>query len=165
MITQKRLLELVEYTGSTGKFKWKTITGKGSYILKKSGTELHGYGKIYKQTFIDGRRYRLHQLAWLYTFGYIPNMIDHIDGDGCNNSIDNLREVESIQNQRNMKRASNNTSGTTGVYWDRARNKWEASIHIRGTKKFLGRFDSKEDAIKCRKEGELKHGFHENHGR
>ena len=164
-MTSSELKEIIEYNALTGKFMWKTIQGKGHYTLKKSNTELVGYGTVYKQVSINGKKYRLHQLAFLYVHGYIPKMIDHINGDGGDNRLSNIRDVASIDNQRNLSKAKNNTSGTTGVYWNKHKQKWDASIQVYGKKINLGRFSTKEQAIDSRKEGEVKYGFHDNHGR
>ncbi|NFI95614.1 AP2 domain-containing protein [Clostridium botulinum] len=51
----------------------------------------------------------------------------------------------------------NNTSGVKGVYLDRRRNKWFASIGFKGKTIFLGYADSQEDANKLRKDGEEKY--------
>ncbi len=45
---------------------------------------------------------------------------------------------------------SNNTSGVTGVKWDKSRNKWIAEIKFRNKRYFLGRYEKKEDAIEAR---------------
>lgn len=50
----------------------------------------------------------------------------------------------------------NNTSGVTGVIWDKSRNKWKAVIEFKKRIYYLGRYDKKEDAIKIRKEAEEK---------
>lgn len=44
-----------------------------------------------------------------------------------------------------------NTSGKTGVYFDKSRQKWCSEIMFKKKKYFLGRYDKKEDAIKVRK--------------
>lgn len=49
---------------------------------------------------------------------------------------------------------SNNTSGATGVMWDKSRNKWVSSITFKKKVYHLGRYENKEDAIKIRKEAE-----------
>ena len=59
-----------------------------------------------------------------------------------------------VISRKNVK--SNNTSGYTGVEWDKSRNKWRASITFKGKIYYLGRYDNKEDAIKVRKEAEEK---------
>ncbi len=49
---------------------------------------------------------------------------------------------------------STNTSGTTGVWFDRNRGKWCAEITFKKKKYFLGRYNKKEDAIVVRKNSE-----------
>lgn len=49
-----------------------------------------------------------------------------------------------------------NTSGVTGVKWDKDRQKWYAEIEFKGKKHYLGRYVNKEDAIAARKEAEEK---------
>lgn len=51
---------------------------------------------------------------------------------------------------------STNTSGTTGVYFDKSRGKWSAEIMFKKKKYHLGRYDKKEDAVKARKEAETR---------
>ncbi len=48
-------------------------------------------------------------------------------------------------------------SGVSGVFWEKDRNKWRVQICFAQHKHFLGYFDSKEDAIKARIEGEKKY--------
>lgn len=55
------------------------------------------------------------------------------------------------------KISSNNTSGITGVSWDRRRRKWTANIGFKGKNIFLGAYEHKESAIKARKEAEEKY--------
>lgn len=49
-----------------------------------------------------------------------------------------------------------NTSGHTGVYFDKRSKKWQAYINYRKKRHYLGSFEEKEDAICTRKEGEAK---------
>lgn len=48
----------------------------------------------------------------------------------------------------------NNTSGYPGVSWDVSRDKWKAQIKVNGKNIHLGRFDTLEEAIDCRKKAE-----------
>ena len=56
--------------------------------------------------------------------------------------------------QLNKKKSANNKSGYKGVCWDKRRERWETYIHFKGRKRFLGYFESKEDAIKARLKAE-----------
>ena len=97
--------------------------------------------------------------------GVNPIQVDHEDGDTLNNKWSNLRNVTSHQNQLNMKRPSNNKSGTIGVSWNTQKQKWDAVIRWKGKHIFLGRFNDINDAIACRKQAEQQYGYHPNHGR
>jgi hypothetical protein len=84
--------------------------------------------------------------------------VDHIkESQRNNNRRNNLRIATPSQNGMNKKMLSNNTSGYTGVYWNKSRNRWTAYISI--NKKFvcLGFYKNKEDAVKARKEAEEKY--------
>lgn len=49
---------------------------------------------------------------------------------------------------------STNTSGATGVWFDKSRGKWCAEIMLKRKKYYLGRYENKVDAIAARKEAE-----------
>ena len=82
--------------------------------------------------------------------------LDRIDpnGDYCK---ENCQWVNKTEQSFNRRKGSNNTSGRTGVYWDRRLEKWYARIAKEGQHFNLGFFDSFEDAVKAREEAELKH--------
>lgn len=84
-------------------------------------------------------------------------MTDHEDRNRLNNRRSNLRAVTSQSNNRNRSMTNRNTSGHVGVTFFSRRNKWQAQIVINKRCKFLGYFDSKEDAIEARLEGEQKY--------
>lgn len=52
------------------------------------------------------------------------------------------------------KRAVNNKSGVKGVFWDKSRQRWRATITLKGKMKWLGTFIHIEDAIEARKKAE-----------
>lgn len=54
----------------------------------------------------------------------------------------------------NSKIRYTNTSGVTGVWYDKTRNKWCAEITFKGKKYNLGRYEEKIDAINIRKSAE-----------
>lgn len=57
----------------------------------------------------------------------------------------------------NSRIRNNNKSGTTGVCWDKKANKWISQISKNRKHFFLGYHINIEDAIKARKEAEIKY--------
>lgn len=55
-------------------------------------------------------------------------IIDHINHKTNDNRKTNLRISTPSKNQMNKKRQSNNTSGVTGVYYDKKYNRWYSVI-------------------------------------
>jgi len=76
----------------------------------------------------------------------VDEHVDHIDGNGLNNTRANLRLATKAQNAANRGKQSNNTSGFKGVYWNKHAGKWSAQIQVNGTSKHLGYYISKEAA-------------------
>lgn len=112
------------------------------------------------------RHYLAHRLAWVIYHGKWPDeQIDHISGDRHDNRITNLRCATALQNSRNRKRPSNNTSGHTGVSWNKKCGAWGAHITHKRRAINLGLFQDIDDALSARKKAESDLGFHSNHGR
>ena len=83
--------------------------------------------------------------------------VDHINGNTLDNRRQNLRICTNSANLRNGRIRTNNISGFTGVGFNKNRNKWEARIKVKYKQINLGRFDSKQMAIKARKKAEQKY--------
>lgn len=141
-ITIEQLRKILQYDADTGLFTWIEPRQPTTKIGDLAGSiENTGYISIR----LGGTSYLAHRLAWFYCFGEWPTAyIDHIDRDKTNNALDNLREASAHENQRNRGINKNNTSGYIGVY--KHRNKWAAEIIIEGVKKYLGTFDTPEQA-------------------
>ena len=73
------------------------------------------------------------------------------------NRKSNLEIKTCSQNSMNVSLRTNNTSGVTGVSWNKKYNQWESYIMIDYKRIYLGRFVDKEDAIRARKDAELKY--------
>lgn len=82
-------------------------------------------------------------------------LVDHKSWDKSDNRKTNLRLATKSQNNINIKRKSNNTSGYTGVTYNKRSNKYIARISKDNKRIFLGSFDSIEEAIKARHEAEI----------
>lgn len=72
--------------------------------------------------------------------------VDHISGDKLDNRRNNLRIATRSQNLSNRGRPSNNTSGLKGAFWHKHNKKWMSSIGVNGRRKYLGYFDTPEEA-------------------
>jgi hypothetical protein len=109
---------------------------------------------------IDSHCYKVHRVCWLLYWGNWPTQfIDHIDGNGLNNKIENLRDVSRSQNGSNCRK-QRSKSGLTGVAWDSLKKKWIAKIVVDGRQIYIGLFTLKRDACLARKKAEKKHGFY-----
>ena len=95
----------------------------------------------------------VHLLVMRAFHGYIPKdrniVINHIDNNSLNNSLDNLEIVTSRYNSSchqylNKKRSSE----FIGVSWDLKRRKWKASINHLNKSHYLGYFENEIDASK-----------------
>ncbi len=73
----------------------------------------------------------VHRVVWRIVNGQIPDgmQIDHIDGNGKNNNVENLRLVTCAMNQRNRGMIRTNNTGHTGVRYSVRDNGYEAVWH------------------------------------
>lgn len=83
--------------------------------------------------------------------------VDHIDGNKLNNRLSNLRMATRSQNEQNKGLRNHNTSGVTGVRFTKERGDWHAGIAVDGKRIHLGYFNSFDEAVKARKNAELKY--------
>lgn len=82
-------------------------------------------------------------------------VVDHINGIKTDNRKSNLRICTYCQNSMNMSTRKDNTSGQTGVFWDKQRGKWKAEIVCNKKRIHIGFFTNKDEAIKARQEAEV----------
>lgn len=106
--------------------------------------------KQYFRTKIRGTMTGVHRLV-LETFK--PNdvvdsyfdRVDHIDGNPLNNHLSNLRWSNATLNALNQVNAKN-------ASFHKQRKKWQAQVHVAGKLKYLGLFDTEEEATKVGRE-------------
>ena len=148
--SQKKLQELFDY--KDGELYWKEKTHSSIDLSKPAG---HIGKDGYRRIQIERKLYKSHRLVWKYHCGKDPKeFIDHIDGNKSNNNIKNLREATRQQNSFNKITQKNNKLGIKGVRKDG--NKYIATIFINGKVKYLGVFNTIEEARLVREEAEIK---------
>ena len=141
-LTQSILKEIVHYDPDTGVFTWRIRT-VGHIKIGDIAGSIQGKTRICIN--IAGKAYRAHRLAWLYMYGAMPTLlIDHINGNGLDNRIVNLREATQSQNLMNRGKTIRNTSGFKGVH--KHENKWEAQCVYKKIRKRMGGFNTPEEA-------------------
>jgi hypothetical protein len=113
---------------------------------------------------IFGRTYLAHRVIWALVHDEWPESIDHINGDKTDNRLVNLRSATALEQARNCRMRSSNTTGYQGVKQEKS-GRWRASIGGGGEAIYLGTFATKDEAIAARKGAEKALGYHENHGR
>lgn len=145
MITQDRLVEVLEYCESTGIFTW---TNASKFHPRMNGKVAGAIATGYVVIKIDGEKYKAHRLAWLYVNGELPDLdIDHVNGCPLDNRIDNLRVATNPQNQANRKR-NKGKELSKGVRIT-ASGKFKARISVNKKQIDLGNFRSEIEAAMC----------------
>ena len=156
------LRELLNFNPNTGIFTWKVTRSNKIPVGVIAGS----LGKNrYTRIKINKVLYSAHRVAWCLSYGEWPkDQIDHINGIRSDNRLINLRLSTQIDNHRNQKMYTNNTSGVMGVYWCKAVNKWSARIRINYKVLYLGLFADLEDAKEARRKAEIQYAFDPYHG-
>ena len=138
-LSQADILNCLEY--KNGALIWKNkkanlarLNGKEAGVIHRSGYRFIKFGN---------QMYPAHRIVWVYHNGGIDDnlQIDHVNGIKNDNCIENLRLVTAQQNCFNRSRLK-----AKGYTWNKAMNKWQASIFVSGKNKFLGLFANEKDA-------------------
>ena len=167
-LSQEEANKVFDYLPDIGKLVWSVDIGtrarRGNiaghlFKQKKRKTD-------YWRVKLNGVNYMAHRVIWTMKYGDIPEgiEIDHEDGNGLNNTIQNLRLVTHAQQHKNLPARDDNKSGHVGVF-KLCNGKYLSYINSDKKRFNLGTYNDKKEAILIRKTAEKEHCSHENHGR
>lgn len=150
IITKDYLHGLFEYR--EGNLYWKT-----QRTNKTKARMLVGNLDEYNNVCLNRKKIGVHRIIFMMFYGYMPEYVDHIDGNPLNNKIENLRAATNTKNQYNAKISKRNTSGYKNVSWDKACNKWRVLLRVEKKPMLIGFFENLELAGLVAKEARNKH--------
>ena len=143
----------LDYDPVTGLFIWKRNTTRrrcgdvaGCRDVKRHET----YDEVYIAIRVTDVKYRAHRLAFAFMGCAVPKCVDHINGDSTDNRWTNLRAASFSQNSKNKRKVRTNTSGYTGVYYDKHSGKWRSYVSVNKKQVKLGTFSTAEAAYATR---------------
>ena len=139
---------------------YKRGTGEetGSFIIDRSDFDLvkRKHWRTWEDNFFTGNFDPISISRFLLGLDHNDKqVVDHINGDRTDNRRSNLRIVYQSQNTMNKDLLSNNTSGITGLSWDKYRNRWAVEIRCDYKRAHLGRYKDISDACYVRYVAEM----------
>ncbi len=157
--------DYLDYNPVTGILTWKNrpramfknVQAFGAWNTKYAG-QIAGYPNYTKSGYPKGiylsihkKRLLAHRIIWMMTYGSVPKglEIDHKDCNPENNKLSNLRLATSSQNKWNMRTFRTPFKGVT-LRCDG--KKYVANLGYKGGNKYLGSFNTPEEAhaARCR---------------
>lgn len=132
-----------------------SVTKDGQIINERTGEtrttthDSHGYIIVNLPLDLGYRKaFKVHTLVYTAFMGDIPNCmeIDHINRNKEDNRLENLRLVPSRDNSHNSEYMG---TKRRGVYYNKQRKKWIASIFIEREHRYIGIFAEEKDAIEA----------------
>ena len=127
--------------GSNGRI-YKSCGDIAGILMTTSNKKKKRYAFQY-----GGVKYYVHRIVYgLFHKLSLDKVIDHINGDSCDNRIENLREVTQQQNTRNLKRELTSTGviGVTRVQ----RKRLKSATYIASARTLDGKLIQKEFGVK-----------------
>lgn len=117
--------------------KW--VVGKAAGSISKHGIKVN----------VEGKQYQVSNIVWEIHKGPIPDgyEVGFKDGDNSNCKIGNLLLLTHRQKQLRAKRPAGAT-GLVGV--SERKGRFSAYLRIEGKKRYLGTYDTPEDAARAR---------------
>lgn len=159
--TQESLLSVFTYKEDTGELLHKHTTISGNQDDLATFDHSSGYLSVC----VGKKQYLAHRIIYLMQTGEFPEHTDHINHNKRDNCWLNLRDVSQGDNNRNMPKQTNSSTGIVGVSMHKPTGKYRAYISINGRTRHLGLFGSVTAAKAAREAASIQNGYHSNHGK
>tara|TARA_B110000211_G_C14080031_1_gene554089 strand:- start:450 stop:1022 length:573 start_codon:yes stop_codon:yes gene_type:complete len=138
-LTQEELKDKFDYDPETGVLSFTTnkcnrynaYKGKRAGSFKYNGKE----SPKYRQVGVLKNQIKIleHRIIWKWWHGEEPpKSINHINQNGTDNRIKNLEKSGDSHNQKNCKKRSDNTTGHTNIYNNKAKKLLYAQVMSNG---------------------------------
>lgn len=121
-----------------GDLYWKVDKGRAKKDSRAG--RYTGPNKNRRQVSVNNKLLGVHRVVWYLHYGYMPKVLDHIDRNPENNSIENLRECDFRLN------GANKTKGNVGYkgvqYYSGLENPWRVYVG----RLYIGYFKTEDEA-------------------
>jgi hypothetical protein len=123
--------------------KWCAEKKKNTFYASHAGKR-HGFGRRDKSVY-------MHNFIMAAELANAPKgvTVDHIDHNGLNNVVSNLRLATQRQQLENQKLSTANTSGYKGASWSKDNKNWVAHIQHHGKMIHIGCYKTAEEAARA----------------
>ena len=131
-------LELIKSTlqldeSSPSGLSWTTRVSNATRAGSKAGClQVNRYGCKAWSVGLKGRYVKVHNVIWYLAYGEDPALrypltVDHINRDGSDNRLSNLRletKLGQVKNRKKRAKPASATSKYTGVHWCNSTRRW-----------------------------------------
>lgn len=120
-----------------GNLYWRVKCGRGVSVRYPGDkvivkADVHGYQNVTWKR----KHYAIHRVVFLLSQNWLPDCVDHIDGNPSNNSAANLRAASRLQNQHNRRPNLKSKTGVKNVSFHQG--KWAVRFSIKGKTMHVG---------------------------
>lgn len=128
-----------------GNLFWRISAGRGVSV-KRAGDIVSPVPDPNGYHFVTWQRkhYAVHRAVFFLVHGWLPDCVDHIDGNPQNNRVENLRSATRLQNQFNRRANTRSKTGVKNV--TPHQGKWQVRFSINRKTRHYGCYETIEEA-------------------
>ena len=161
------LREYLEYNPETGIIIWKKRVSNRTVIGTEAGaTSYYKVNKRWNKTVCVKRTVMPYmRVAWVLHYGKYPeHHVVGADGNNLNSRAENMLDLTRSEIAKRGALSVINSSGVSGVHYNRSSNTWIARITWKGKRIYVGSYDDISTATNEILIAKAKHGYSAKHG-